>query len=212
MKWTHTAAAAALMVLGMVFTQYVGGAEDIQPNKPFETFPRRVGDWEGRVDRFEQEIYDILGVDDSFLANYRTPEGRPVQLYIGFYQSQRKGETIHSPKNCMPGAGWKIVETEIIPIRPEGSSEDVRIIRLVLENRGQKQAMLYWFHSRGRVVSSEYWEKIYLVMDSIFRRRTDGSFVRLIAPVSGDDDAPAFRDLKEFAERMMPILNEYIPS
>jgi EpsI family protein len=83
---------------------------------------------------------------------------------------------------------------------------------MILENGGRKQAMLYWFQSRGRIISSEYWQKIYLVLDSVFRRRTDGSFVRLIAPVSGEGRQEAFRDLTEFAEQVMPVLNTYIPS
>lgn len=212
MKWSHTAVALGVMVLGMVLTQYISRAETIHPHQSLSGFPLRIADWEGRKDRFDQKIYDILGVDDSFLANYRSPDGRPVQLYVGFYQSQREGDIIHSPKNCMPGAGWKIIENDYADIRPEGSAEPVRVIKMILENGGRKQAMLYWFQSRGRIISSEYWQKIYLVLDSVFRRRTDGSFVRLIAPVSGEGRQEAFRDLTEFAEQVMPVLNTYIPS
>lgn len=212
MKWTHTLAAVLVMAAGMMLTQYASRAEEIHPNRPLADFPRRIGDWQGREDRFDQQVYDVLGVDDSFLANYRGPDGETVQLYVGFYQSQRQGDIIHSPRNCMPGSGWNISDTEIVSIAPEGGKGPVKVIRMVLENGGRKQAMLYWFQSRGRVISSEYWQKIYLVLDSVFRRRTDGSFVRLIAPVSGEDEAPAFRDLTEFAERVLPVLNEYIPS
>ncbi|MBW1916251.1 MAG: EpsI family protein, partial [Deltaproteobacteria bacterium] len=89
------------MILTMVLMSYMGHGEDIQPNKPLSTFPVEIGDWLGQETRFDQEIYDAVGVDDSFLCNYQSSDGRQVQLYIGFYQSQREGDLIHSPKNCM---------------------------------------------------------------------------------------------------------------
>lgn len=212
MKWKHTVLAAAVMVGGMLLTQLVSRGEVTPSHRPLSQLPLTIGEWEGREERFEDEIYDVLGVDDSFLGNYATPDGRPVQLYVGFYESQRKGDIIHSPKNCMPGAGWKIVENQLTEFIPVGTSEPTKVIQMTLENHGRKQAMLYWFHSRGRVISSEYWQKVYLVLDSVFRRRTDGSFVRLIAPISDGGEVDAFRDLTDFASHLMPVLEEYIPS
>jgi EpsI family protein len=212
MKWKNTILAAAVMLCGVFLTDFVGQGKEVAPRRPLSELPRRIAHWEGREDRFDQQIYDVLGVDDSYLANYRTPEGRPVQLYIGYYQSQREGDIIHSPKNCMPGAGWKIVNNRLMELMPGGGAEPAKVIRLTLENSGRKQAMLYWFQSRGRIISSEYWQKIYLVVDSVFRQRTDGSFVRLIAPISEEGEEKAFRDLSEFATHLMPILGDFIPS
>jgi EpsI family protein len=75
-----------------------------------------------------------------------------------------------------------------------------------------EQMVLYWYQSRGRIISSEYLQKIYLVLDSINRKRTDGSFVRLITPIRGGDDKQAFQTLKGFATEVFPILSEYIPA
>ncbi|MEE4359213.1 MAG: exosortase C-terminal domain/associated protein EpsI [Desulfococcaceae bacterium] len=211
----NTLTASILMILGFFCLQYVSRSEDIRPNKPFSSFPRQIGEWTGTESRFDQKIYDVLGVDDSFLCNYRSKTGRQVQLYIGFYQSQREGDIIHSPKNCMPGGGWNIVNTDLVKIRTSQNnshSEKVDVIRLDLQNGPQKQVVLYWFHSRGRIISSEYWQKIYLVIDSVTRHRTDGSFIRLIAPVVNNEESGALKDLADFAEILMPYLNEYIPS
>lgn len=212
MKWKNTILAAAVMLCGVFLTDFVGQGKEVAPHRPLSEFPRRIANWEGREDRFDQQIYDVLGVDDSYLANYLTPEGRPVQLYIGYYQSQREGDIIHSPKNCMPGAGWKIVDNRLMEFVPRGAAEPAKVIQLTLENSGRKQAMLYWFQSRGRIISSEYWQKIYLVVDSVVRQRTDGSFVRLIAPISEEGEEKAFRDLSDFAAHLMPILGDFIPS
>jgi len=197
----------------MVFLNYLSHAENIQPNKPFATFPKQIGEWVGIEARFDQKIYDILGVDDSILANYSTSNGRHVQLYVGFYQSQREGDLIHSPKHCMPGAGWNIIQTSLEKIAmPNTNPGEIKAIKLLLQNGPHRQIVLYWFQSRGRIISSEYMQKIYLVTDSITRRRTDGSFVRLISPVINGDEGKTLNTLKDFSVQLMPILNEYIPS
>jgi EpsI family protein len=213
MSFKHTLTASALMILTMVLLNYLNHKENIYPNKPFSTFPKHIGEWVGEEYRFEADIYDVLGVDDSFLGSYKTSDGRQVELYIGFYQNQREGDLIHSPKNCMPGGGWNIVHTSLEEIKTPGTNpENYKVIKLMLQKGAQKQVVLYWFQSRGRIINSEYMQKIYLVVDSMMRHRTDGSFVRLIAPVLNGDENKALNTLKDFAVQLMPILYEYIPS
>ena len=201
------------MILSAVFLNFINHSEDVHPNKPFSTFPKEIGEWKGIEQRFDSKIYEILGVDDSFLATYRNPNGVQVQLYIGFYQSQREGDLIHSPKNCMPGAGWKIIDSSIEELDVSTADyETVETIRFKLKNGIHEQAVLYWFQSRGRIISSEYLQKIYLVIDSITRQRTDGSFIRLIAPIQNGDEEKTLLYLKDFAKLIFPILTEYIPA
>lgn len=201
------------MLFTLIFLRYINHSEEIQTNKPFSTFPKEIGEWDGTEGRFDQDVYDALGVDDSFLGHYRTSDNRYVQLYIGFYQSQREGELIHSPKNCMPGGGWNITDTSIVALDIPGNvPSKIDVIRLDLSNGREKQVVLYWYQSRGRFVASEYWEKIYLVIDSITKRRTDGSFVRLIAPVINNDEEKVLKDLKDFASQLIPVLQEYLPN
>ncbi len=208
----HTLIASALMILTMLAVNYLGHSEDIQPNKPFSSFPRQIGEWKGIEDRFDQQIDAILGVDDYFLGNFYSTRGEMISLYVGFYQSQRKGKQIHSPKNCMPGAGWNIMESTIVELDiPVDDSGKLNVIKLVLQKGDRKQIALYWFHSRGRIIASEYAQRFYLIVDSITRHRTDGSFVRLIAPVKDDEEA-SMQQLREFTKLLLPLLKEYIPS
>ena len=189
MSLRRTIIASGLMILTMVFLRYFSHAENIQTSKPLSTFPKEIGEWIGKVERFDEKIYEKSGVDDSFLCNYRTSDGRQVHLYVGFYQSQREGDLIHSPKNCMPGSGWNILRTSSEELTiPNTNPGKVRVIKLILEKGSQKQIVLYWFQSRGRFIASEYMQKIYLVTDSITRRRTDGTFVRLISPATDGNE------------------------
>ena len=205
--------ASLIMVVSFLALNFLSHAENTPPARPFSAFPKQIGLWEGREDRFDDKVYQVLGVDDSILANYRSSDGRQVQLYVGYYQSQREGDLIHSPKNCMPGAGWNILESSHEEIRIPGRNPDrIRAIKLLLAKGADRQVVLYWFQSRGRFIASEYWQKIYLVVDSIARQRTDGSFVRLIAPVLEGDEQKTTETLKEFAAMVVPVLEEFIPS
>jgi EpsI family protein len=213
MSFKHILTASTFMILSMVFLNYINHSKDIHLNKSFSTFPKQIGEWAGKEERLDEKIYDILGADEFYFSNYRRPDGCQVQFYIGFYQSQREGDLIHSPKNCMPGSGWNIIKTHVEElIIPNTNPGKIKTIKLVIQKDAQKQVVLYFFKSRGRIIYSEYMQKIYLVIDSIVRHRTDGSFVRLITPVSNDDEDKALNTLKDFAVQLMPILNEYIPS
>jgi EpsI family protein len=212
MNYKRTLIACALMLLTMVSVRYLTHARDVEPTKPFSSFPKKIGEWIGKEERFDQRIVDVLGVDDSILFDYRRPDGRQVQLYVGYYHSQREGALIHSPKNCMPGAGWNIVHTSLEKLSLTSYNPDhIQVIKLILQKGSQRQVVLYWFQSRGRFIHSEYWQKIYLVIDSITRSRTDGSFVRLISSVTKDEQT-TLETLKSFAKQVIPILNNYIPS
>jgi len=213
MSFRHTLTASLIMIAAFGLFTFISHAENIQPNKPFSTFPKQLEEWVGKEDHFDEEIYEILGVDDSFLANYHTPDGRHAELYVGFYQSQRQGDIIHSPLNCLPGAGWKIERKDYVELPNLASKTGkMKAVLLYMKKNDQKQIVVYWFQSRGRFISSEYMQKIYLVIDSITQQRTDGSFVRLISPVPNNDESLALENIKEFAKSVIPILNEYIPS
>ena len=210
MTWKKTIIIAMILLATSVFTDIASRSERILPNKPFNEFPLEIDPWKGRKGALDSEVYNILGVEDYIFADYWNKSGEIVNLYVGFYQSQKEGDIIHSPKNCMPGAGWNISDTSIEQVQTT-NGKSMKVIKLMLEKGPQKQMVLYWFQSRGRIISSEYMQKIWLVVDSITKQRTDGSFVRLISPVATDEKNTLDR-LKEFATAIYPILNEHIPS
>jgi len=209
----RTLLASALMILTMISLYVMSHSKNIKLIKPFSDFPREIGEWRGQEDRFDDKIYRMLGVHESFLGNYRSPEGHRIQLYVGYYENQQEGGLIHSPRNCMPGAGWNIIRSSSEELMVVGLAPGrVKITNLLIEKSGQRQQVLYWFQSRGRITASEYMQKFYLVLDSITSQRTDDSFVRLITPVKNGDENTSLRYLKDFAERLIPLLQEFIPS
>ncbi len=212
MRLKQTLVASAVMLASALLMQYATHSENVPPSRPLSEFPLRIGSWVGNPERFDERVYQVLGVDDTVLATYQNPVGAWVQLYVGFYRSQREGDLIHSPKNCMPGGGWNIVDTSVEPVAVPSRDEPIEAAKLILEKGGRRQVVLYWFQSRGRFIASEYLQRIYLVIDSITRHRTDGSFVRLIAPVDPRGEEPTLNTLKSFAAEIVPILETYLPS
>jgi EpsI family protein len=213
MKLKQTLIAATIMLTTSISLAYLKTSDDQPLKRSLSDFPTKIAEWQGTKSRFDEKVYEVLGVDDSTLVNYYNQNRENIQLYIGYYQSQREGDIIHSPKNCMPGSGWNIVSTSLMQLDLKyQNGNPIQVIKLVLQNGIQRQVALYWFHSRGRVITSEYTQKIYLVWDSITKHRTDGSFVRLVSPVTDQNESQTTERLKQFTEQLFPILNEFIPT
>ena len=172
----------------------------------------QIADWRGiQQPAFDEKILAILGVDD-YLTRLYVSGGTAVDLYVGYWQSQRQGDTIHSPLNCLPGAGWEPVSRQhmILP-----GSVNQSINRVIIENGLDRQLVLYWYQSHGRITASEYWSKFYLVADAMRLNRTDGSIVRVVTPIQGDGtdaEARAEAAAMRFVKEMFPLLNDYLPS
>ncbi len=212
MQWKKTLIVTGLLLCTSLALGHLNRSKIVRLKKPLKDFPLAIGDWRGVTQKFDKRIYDILDVDDSFLSTYTSVVGSVVQLYIAFYSSQREGSLIHSPKNCMPGSGWNVADSKLINLSiPSRKGQPIQVIRLLIQKGSQKRIVLYWFHSRGRVIASEYAQKYYLVMDSFMNRRTDGGFVRLITPVANDEQQ-SLEMLKKFAVQLFPIIDQYLPS
>src|SRR5262245_12164594 len=189
--------ALALFVCFAVAAGLVAQAERPEPNaaRPtFAFFPQQVGEWFGVDARIDESTLQVLGVDDYLSRAYFTPDRAGIGLYVGYYGGQREGDTIHSPLNCLPGSGWEPVSksTVTIPIKPGSSgvyAPEIVVNRYLIQKGLERQLVLYWYQSRGRVIASEYWGKFYLIADAVRLNRTDGALVRVISPVLGDEGA-----------------------
>lgn len=179
--------------------------------KELSAFPKQVGLWEqtGGDEKFDNETMAVLRASDYLLRNYRSPDGRMMNFYVGYYASQRDGATYHSPLNCLPGSGWTMKEPGKITISPEGREPFVAN-RYLIQNGDHKELLVYWYQGRGRATASEYWGKVYTVIDSVRLRRSDAAMVRITTPVQGSD-AEALKAAGQLAAQVSTILPEFIP-
>lgn len=202
--------AAGLLVGAFVLLHSVSHGEAIVPHLPLSELPYSLGNWTGIEQPFEARIVQAVGVSDYTNRTYSSQYGGLAQLYVGYYASQRTGDTIHSPKNCLPGAGWDPVQSGYTKIAISGGRQIV-VNEYVIQQGLDKMLVFYWYQDRGRVIASEYSAKFWMVADAISRNRTDGALVRLITPMH-DDEMDARARLVGFAQILFPHLENVIPN
>lgn len=191
-------------------------SEPVPPRQALALFPLQLGDWKGGGNvPFEPKVMQVLKLDDFLNREYRDTARRPLALYIGYYATQRTGETAHSPLNCLPGNGWEPVKIGTLDVEVEqaGRPRLIRISRYVVQKGIDQQVVLFWYQSHGRVMYSEYATKLFLIADSIRLNRTDGAIVRVVAPIARTqpDEALTEQRAVSFVRTVFPRLEEYLP-
>jgi exosortase D (VPLPA-CTERM-specific) len=211
---TFIAAAAVLVAFVVLALVLPRPAETIPARASFVEFPMRLPGWTGQSGALEGIYLEQLKLDDYLLADYVNDSGRHINLYMAYYNSQRKGEAVHSPRSCLPGGGWQMRDfdqRELPPVLVGG--RPLRVNRTLIEMGGQRELVYYWFQQRGRVIDNEFAVKWYLFWDAVTRHRTDGALVRIIDSVPvGGDVAAADRAMTDFAALIAPKLPGFIPN
>ncbi|HEX8475820.1 MAG TPA: EpsI family protein [Pyrinomonadaceae bacterium] len=201
-----------LAVGGAVIQVWERAGEARVERRSLKDFPSEFGAWRqrGADVRFDAATEAVLHADDYTLRDYASAGGHVGSLYIGYYDTQRGGETYHSPLNCLPGSGWQLNEPSIVQIAPADGAHTFEANRYIMANQGAKYVLVYWYQGRGRAVASEYWDKVYTVLDSVRRRRSDGAMVRVLVPVTGTEDE-AVKAATELAAQSAPHLDGFVP-
>lgn len=185
----------------------------IPPRANFSEFPMMYDTWKGKRGELERIYVDALNFSDYILANYVDGDDvQPVNLYVVYYESQRSGESAHSPRSCIPGGGWRIDSFTQRDV--EGATVSglpLRVNRTLIKKGEYSQLVYYWFQQRGRVITNEYLVKWYLFWDALTRNRTDGALVRLVTDVRYGEVEEADKRLSRFARMISKDLNKYIP-
>ena len=203
----------ALLASTAIFLQAGGHKESLPGREPLASLPFHLGPWTGTDVLMQPDVLAILGPGDFLQRFYEdTSASQPyVDLFLAYFPSQRTGDTIHSPKHCLPGAGWLPTESRRISISFPGRAP-FEVNRYVIAKGDERQLVLYWYWAHDRAEASEYWAKFYLVTDSIRLNRSDGSLVRVITPLpQGETTEAAQQRLLSFAGNVVPQLDRYIP-
>ena len=209
---TRVAIISVVFVAAAIFLNFFDKGTSVPIKRQLEAFPRQIGKWSfANSISLPQKVEKMLGVDDYLEYDYVSPAGQVVNLYVSYFSSM-EGKGFHSPRNCMPGAGWDVASLEPLALEIHHSqSMPIEINNMILQKGADRQVVLYWYQCRGRFIRSEYWEKIYQVLDSIFKRRTDGSIIRIMAPVEDANIEHTTQYLADFTKQVIPILDEFLP-
>lgn len=204
----------ALLILAVPVAPLLVQEEFSPPSRQsLSEFPLRLAAWEGVAAPMERQYLDALQLDDYVLADYTAPDRPPVNLYLAYYLSPKKGRSSHSPKQCIPGGGWEITSFEPIQMdRVLGVEPGQEINRVVIQKGGHKQIVYYWFKQRDRWITSEYMVKFFLFWDSLTRQRADGALVRLSSAVhAGESEDLVDERLQTLVGLVTPLLHQYVP-
>ncbi len=209
--------ASAAAVVGVLLLAYgIGQRVEIVPERTnFSNFPMQLSEWTGKTESMEQIYLDVLQLDDYIISDYRDAHDKSkwVNLYMAFYGSQKSGVSAHSPRACIPGGGWEIKDIKELKLDPITIAGTPLVVNRTIVQKGESgQLVYYWFQQRGRVLTSEYLVKWYILWDSIFKNRSDGALVRLIAPIDklkGVEHADSV--LRDFLKAAAPTLPQYVP-
>ena len=214
-SWRFAILFLLLATGGLVVNAWEFLGEARVARKELEDFPKQFARWQqlGGDEKLTQETLAVLRASDYLLRYYKDSNGRVMNFYVGYYASQREGATYHSPLNCLPGSGWVMSEPGEMKITPQGRESFVAN-KYLIQNGDHKELLVYWYQGRGRAVASEYWGKVYTVLDSVRMRRSDGAMVRITTSVDDSDPAAlpaALKDAAELAAISSTILPEFIP-
>ena len=203
---------AVILVAGILVNAWAYLGEAHVERKQLKDFPRQIGGWQqiGSDSVLDNETLKVLRASDYLMRNYRSANGRVANFYVGYYATQRNGATYHSPLNCLPGSGWIMSDPAMVTITlPDGRAFTAN--RYLIQNGDEKDLLVYWYQGRGRAVASEYWGKVYTVLDSVRLRRSDGAMVRVTIPID-KSEAAALQMATDLAASATFVLPEFVPN
>ena len=215
-----------LLSLALVALYRRGDGDHVPPSTPLDDFPGLVGSLSSVSMPIDPEALAILG-QGFFLNRVFTPPradadsvkplpgsetSGPVGLFIAYFPTQRTGQSIHSPQNCLPGSGWSFESSGTTELT-DASGHRSQVGDYVIVNGDQRAEVLYWYQSHGRAIASDYKAKVYMLVDSIRYSRSDAALVRIVTPIQPSEQQENAHDRAvRFAQRLIPMLPAYIPN
>ncbi|MEP6780784.1 MAG: exosortase C-terminal domain/associated protein EpsI [Gemmatimonadaceae bacterium] len=178
---------AGVLLVGVMFISGIREQYVMKSVQPMSAIPTTFNGQVGRdiaIDTAEQRV---AGMSDFSLRQFGADTAHSFSIYVGYYNRQVQGKTIHSPKNCLPGAGWQILANDRVAI-PDVSGAQANRVLLTLNN--SRALVYYWYQGRGRIEANEYKVKWDLLRDAALRGRTEEALVRIVVnlpPRRGND-------------------------
>ena len=203
-----------LLVAALAFNTLENKQEIIPERQQFVTFPDQLSDWQGTRSNMEPQFVSALtGMTDYIISDYKHELSGNVNFYVAYYDTQKAGSSIHSPRTCLPGGGWVIKDLQTVALDDvDFNGSPLQVNRALIQYGDARQLVYYWFQQRGRNITNEYLAKWYLFWDSLTRNRTDGALVRVISPLGKTEDVQAAEQrLTAFMQQSNAVLQDYIP-
>ena len=224
MKSKHIWIVLVMLLMAATLEHARGDVDRVPPSRPLDQFPASVAGYDSVDLPLSDETLEVMGkgifLDRLYTrpaasapgAPVRAATTAPVSLFIGYFPTQRTGQTIHSPQHCLPGAGWTFDSSGLLDL-PDSEGRPSQVGEYVISNGAAKDEVLYWYRSHGRTIANDWTAKRYPLVDSMLYSRTDAALIRIITPgAPGEDRAAAHDRAVEFAKEITPLLPAYVPN
>jgi EpsI family protein len=209
-KGSRILLSCALITGALLVVTLRSHGQRIELQRPLVDFPERLSSWrlQERA-HLDQQTLGILKMSDYILWRYIDFAGRSLWLYIGYWDAQRKGAQIHSPKNCLPGSGWEPLEVSTVTVAVP-TNDSVTVNRYLIQKDYDQQLVTYWYDAQGEAVASEINAKVLGIKNAILHNRTDGALIRLLSPIYGTVEQ-TFDMHAAYIKAIYPQLRDYLP-
>jgi exosortase D (VPLPA-CTERM-specific) len=181
---------------------------------PYSLFPMKIRNWTGSSTMLDPVVERSLAADDYMSAYYaRGKDAAGIDLFASYYVNVGDGTGIHAPEICLPGQGWEIFSLEPAEISLEGTAfGTVTLNRAIIQKGLEKSLVYFWYEGRGRSIANDFVTRFYVVYDSLTRQRADGGLVRIITPITlEENEAAADARLQNFLSDTIDLLPRFIP-
>jgi len=204
---------AVILLAASVYVNFFLNKGEVSVSRePLTSLPKSFKGWESNDQGFPTDVLKMLGADEVLMRRF-TKGSNSVWLYVGYYKSQKEGAMPHSPRHCYPGSGFNPIRNDVVSVSVNYPSKgEIRINRYIFAKGSEREIVIYWYQSRGRVITDEYIEKLYLIRDTILRNRSDGALVRFSMAAMADTEEIATRCLLEFVADFYPNIPRVIPN
>jgi EpsI family protein len=204
---------SAILLLTFALRVWLSAAPVTPARELLTDFPRQLGPWQ----MVESQVIDdatlgILKPDDYLQRIYRNSNGQYAGIFVAYYRAQQAGESMHSPKHCLPGSGWEPIQSDRLVLGTDPEGRAIQVNRYVVEKDGERDVVLYWYQEHGRIIASEYWGKLYMIWDTIRSGRRDGAIVRVTVPMLGKGDSSAMDAALDLVRTSTPYLPRFLPN
>jgi EpsI family protein len=181
----------------------------IPMNRPFGEFPINCQEWRMiSQSTFSESVLGVLKPTDYLSRQYADPQGKKINLYIGYHGGSKESGEIHSPKHCLPGSGW--YEASTARMEFDAGGRKINLVKAVYQKGESKELFLYWFQVQEKTLSDEYSLKLAEITGSMLQRRRDAAFIRVSVPFEGDV-AGAMATGVGFVRDFYPVIREFLP-
>jgi EpsI family protein len=203
-------APGSILSAGVLITMGLGPQRVMDVREPLAVaVPSTYLGLTGRDLEVSEEESQVAGFDEYLLRSYAAPSEAGFSVYVGYYGSQTRGHTIHSPKNCLPGSGWEALSSQPQQV-VAADGRAVTVNRYLLRRKDEQALVLYWYQGRGRVANNEYLVKWNLLRDAAMRQRSDEALVRIVVPITGSEQEAGARAV-EIAQDLIPAVERALP-